>query len=139
MRRGGPVSPPSFRVTPRQGGHTGPPLRPCNTESECLFHEHSGGFHLFNRALAIIGPEVYATASVEHDMCSKSKGHGIQRGELHAIIGGETEDVSGVDPLLLKIASQSRIFGAAVIKESAIAVDFSIDTFLEDPRPSIFL
>ena len=110
---------------------------PGTAESECLCHIDSGGFHLFHRSLCVSGIEVDATASVEHDVRSKSKAQRIQRRELHTIVRGEAQNVDRADPVLAKIACQACVFGAAVIKEAAVAVDFPINTFLENSRPLI--
>ncbi len=105
--------------------------------SSGLHHEHSGGFHCFHRLLCVIGLKVDATASVENEMGPKPKAHRIQRRKFNAIVGGQAQYEHRVDSLLPKVASQSGIFDATIIEESAIAVDLPINTFLENPRPPL--
>ena len=56
--------------------------------------------------------------------------------EFHAVVRGEAKKEHTVNTALPKVASQSSVCDAAVIKESAIAVDLAIHPFPKNLGPS---
>ena len=71
-------------------------------------------------------------------MSFEPKLHGIQRGELHAVIGGQPAYVNGGNAAALQIIAQASGFAMAVIEKTAVTVQQRVLAFAEhafDFRP----
>jgi hypothetical protein len=85
----------------------------------------------------MFGLKVYASASVENKVSPKPKAHSVERCKLYTIVCSETQYEYRVDLLLAEIIPQSGVFDSTVIEESAVTVNFPINPFLENTRPSL--
>ena len=85
----------------------------------------------------MFGLKVYASASVENKVSPKPKAHSVERCKLYTIVCSETQYEYRFDLLLAEIIPQSGVFDSTVIEESAVAVDFLINTFLENTCPAL--
>src|SRR3954452_5142846 len=76
--------------------------------------------HLFDGSPHVAGMELHTAAAVLDDVRGEAEGGGVERGELHAVVGGQAEDVDVGDALLAKEIAEARGVAMTVVEEAAV-------------------
>jgi hypothetical protein len=82
-------------------------------------------------------PEVDAATGREFEARPESQLNGIERRELHAVVGGEAADVDGVDGVCVEPFGEAGLVLASVVEEAAVAVDLGAGALREDAGDAV--
>src|SRR5438445_7749550 len=99
----------------------------------------AGGAHLLDRARDVPGLQLDTAAAVLDEESPETQPPRTQRGELHAVVGGETEHVGLGRSASLEVVAQARRLALAVVEEPAVAVDARVGPFAEDRLHAVHL
>jgi hypothetical protein len=98
-----------------------------------------GCFHFLDRVCDVVRLQVNSAAGVFDEVGSESETDCVQRGELHAIVSGQSGHVYVSDPLRFQVIAKPGGVAMAVIEEAAVAVDCWIGSLDEDAVPAALI
>ena len=80
---------------------------------------HAGPGHLVDCGIDVAGDQAHAAAAVLDQERLEAEPDGVQRRVLHAVIGGQPQQVDAVDALFLQVVAQAGGLPVIVVEPAA--------------------
>src|SRR5207302_1931663 len=102
------------------------------SDLSALHDRHARFPQFLHRAGDVARPQLDAAASIGDEKGAKAELASVERGELDAVVGGETEHVHVAGATPLQIVCEAGRLAVPVVEDAAVAIDGRIRPFAED-------